>query len=1046
MINLRKKIKKAKTSVILLLASLILINISALPQRICGNTKIDSYEKNGNVLIFKLHTGKLKLEFFTENIVRVVYTKDDFFSKRKSLSVIEKQWPEVKYFINELSNNFEIKTTKFKILLDKKSSAISFLDLKNNTILKEHESGRNIEKIITFTDTAYSISQKWYTENDEAIYGLGQYQYDVINWHNANMKMQQQNTAIAMPVVLSSKGYGIFWDNYSLTEYNEEKIPSELKAIDNNTLKSIIYAKESGEYSIILEKDEWNPIEVFMNDSLVYAHYAGVSYPTRVFKVNLQKDNEYKFIIKNIDKPIYPTISSYFLKYKEGNLCKNGLKAEFFDNINLSGEPVFVRADSVIDFDWGNGSPIEGFKTDAFSIRWTGKLIAPKSIKNVSVDVTTDDGVRLYINGKKVIDKWYDRGPQTDSYIMDIEEGKEYDIIIEYYENGGGAYARLSWSAEEPKNQVKFLDKVKMYYRTPEMGKEMSFKSKIADNIDYYYIYGENPDSIIHGIRTLTGKAPLYPKWAYGLFMSQYGWKDQKTIQNILDGYRNRNIPVDIIVQDMDYWPTDPKNLWGSHIFDSIRYPNPKEMIDYIHKNNAHIIISVWPRINQSTDVYDSMSNHGFLLAVQNTYGNKGEGIIIQDKSPNAAYDPFNPKARQMFWGFMKKRLFDKGIDGWWMDASEPEWGYDFSKAYTFLGSGQRYLNAYPLMSKKGIYEGQISTGSSKRPYILTRSSFVGQQRFATTTWSGDIGPDWTTFRKVIPSGLNYCITGMPYWTNDIGGFAVYDFVNSPQYPELLIRWFQYGTFLPIFRVHGCRYTPFWNYDEKTQNILRMYTNLRYRLMPYIYSLGAKVAFNDFTIHRALIMDFPNDKNVYNIQDQFMFGNEFLICPITYPSTKSRIVYLPDTKGGWYNFWTGERYSSKISITANAPINIIPIFVRSGSIIPMGPFIQYAMQSKGDTVELRIYPGTDGKFNLYEDEGDNFNYQQGKFSLIPLEWNDKNKTLIIGDRIGEYDGMIKNKLFLIYVVDKNNGVGIEQNKKPDKIIYYSGKKISTKFK
>ena len=456
--------------------------------------------------------------------------------------------------------------------------------------------------------------------------------------------------------------------------------------------------------------------------------------------------------------------------------------------MKLEGTPSFVRVDSVIDFDWGESPPQKGFKREEYSIRWTGKIAAPATVKNVSIDAATDDGVRVFIDGKKVIDDWRDRSPETDNYVMDMEAGKTYDIRIEYYQNGGGASARLSWTAEHVKHTESFSNQIALFCRTPEMARCMSFKSQVADAIDYYFIYGPEPDQIVSGMRKITGAAPLYPKWAYGLFMSQDGWKTQEKIQSIIDGFRERKIPLDVVVQDADYWPQFPNNLWGSHIFDSSRYADPKAMVEHIHRQNAHTIVSVWPRINKGTDVYDAMDSKGFLLGLQDTRLNTNEGAGIKDESPNAADHVFNPEARKLFWHYIDERLFKLGFDGWWMDASEPEWGYDFSRAHTAMGTGKRYLNAYPLMSTRGVYEGQRSTESIKRPYILTRSSFVGQQHFAATTWSGDVSPDWDTYRKEIPAGLNYCATGLPYWTVDIGGFVPYAFADSPEYPELLVR------------------------------------------------------------------------------------------------------------------------------------------------------------------------------------------------------------------------------------------------------------------
>jgi alpha-D-xyloside xylohydrolase len=1001
--------------------------------------KIENFEKVKDGVLLKTTLGVMKLRVVNEKVVQVIASPQNVIKNTPNLSEAENLPVYTSFKVSDDSNDVILETNQVTARVSKNSPRIRFFNHLGKLILAESENGRLIKGNFQPLDSAYTVQQTFDSPDDEAIYGLGQYQYDMMNWKNSHMRMQQQNTAIAMPVIVSNKGYGIFWNNYSLTEYNPELKDILLTGLDNNNLQAAFKAEETGEYTFVMRKDEWSPVEMTLNDSVIYSHHAGVSYPTRVCKVRLEAGKTCEIKVKNLDKPINPTISSKYLRPLGGKENETGLKGEYFDNINFSGSPTFVRVDSIIDFDWGNGSPKEGFKVDEFSVRWSGKLIGSEDLKNASIDMTTDDGVRMFIDGKKVFENWRERSPETDSYTFDLEKGKVYDIVIEYYENSGGASARLSWNAQKSAGSVQFLDKVKLYTRIPSMGKSTSFKSEIGDAINYYFFYGPKPDSIIAGVRYVTGKAPLYPKWAFGLFMSQYGWDTQDKIKEIIDGYRSRSIPVDAIVQDMNYWPVEPKkNLWGSHIFDSDRYPDPIAMVDDLHKKNAHIIISVWPRINKGTDVYDTMNSKNYLLAVQDTHKNTREGIVIKDESPNAAYDAFNPEARKMYWKFMNERLFAKGFDGWWMDASEPEWGYDFSKAYTAMGPGKRYLNAYPLMAKKGVYEGQLNTLSSKRPYILTRSSFVGQQRYATTTWSGDIGPTWENYRKSIPAGLNYCLTGMPYWTLDIGGFVPDKFADSPGYPELLVRWFQYGTFLPIQRIHGCRKTPFWNYDKNTEALLTNYTNLRYRLMPFIYSMGAMVTFNDFTIYRALVMDFSNDANVYNIPDQFMFGKEMMVCPVTKPGALSRSVYLPKTDGKWTDFWTGKQYEAGTTIKANAPLDIVPIFVKAGSILPMGPFMQYASEKNAGPIELRVYTGADGKFVLYEDEGDNFNYQKGKYSTITFFWNEKSKVLTIAGRNGEFSGMLYNRKFNIVFVSVQNGLGINPEMKPNKVVEYDG--------
>jgi len=1009
-----------------------------------AHAQITNYTRTHDGVVFETSEGQLKLRVISNAIVQVIALPTKELPQRKSLAEVDNLTPTGTYSIKESANEYTMKTSELIIKIDKADGRIQFFDVKGVLLLGEQQKGRSFVKSNSPGDTAWVVEQKFSSPEDEAIYGLGQYQFDVMNWKNGHMGMGQQNTAIASPVIVSNKGYGLFWDNYSYTEFNPELERIHLQSIDEKTLGAEFVPRSSGTYTFVLHRPGSSPIEMTLDGRKVFSLVAGVGYSPSVIKADLQAGKHYTFSIKSLAKTINPVISSRFLLPAGGGPGEHGLKGEYFPNMKLEGQPSIVRVDSVVDADWGNGPPAKDFKTVEYSVRWTGTLIAPATIKGVSIDVTTDDGVRLFIDGKKVVDDWRDRSAETDSYVMDLEAGRAYDIQIEYYQDGGGASARLSWSAEKAIHTEYFSNQIALSCRTPEMAGCMSFASQVADAIDYYFMYGPEPDRIVSDIRTITGKAPLYPKWAYGLFMSQYGWKTQEKIQSVIDGYRERKIPLDVVVQDADYWPQFPNNLWGSHIFDSSRYADPKAMVEYLHRQNAHTIISVWPRINKGTDVYDAMDARGFLLGLQDTRVNTNEGAGIKDESPNAAYDAFNPRARKRFWRYINERLFNLGFDGWWMDASEPEWGYDFSRAHTALGTGRRYLNAYPLMSTKGVYEGERSTGSAKRPYILTRSSFVGQQRFAATTWNGDVSPDWDTFRKEIPAGLNYCITGLPYWTVDIGGFVPYQFADSPEYPELLVRWYQYGTFLPILRVHGCRKTEFWNSDSSTVELLTKYTNLRYRLMPYIYSLGAKVTFNDFTIYRALVMDFRNDANVYDIQDQFMFGNELLVSPVVEQNAHSRKVYLPKTTGRWSDFWTGERYDAGQTMRAAAPLETIPLFVKAGSILPMGPFLQYAAEKPADPIELRVYPGADGEFTLYEDENDNDNYAKGSFAMIPIRWNEKTQTLTIGDRRGKFPGMLRHRTFRVIWVGHHHGVGLASEDRVDATVSYNGKRIEIK--
>jgi len=560
-------------------------------------------------------------------------------------------------------------------------------------------------------------------------------------------------------------------------------------------------------------------------------------------------------------------------------------------------------------------------------------------------------------------------------------------------------------------------------------GDKLTLWSEVADAADYYFIYGPDIDGIIASYRELTGNAPLLPIWAYGYWQSRERYKTQEEIVETARIFRERKIPIDIIVQDWMYWG---KHGWNAFKFDEEIFPDPSKMVKDLHALNLHILISIWPIFDVNTNVYKDMSSKGYIC-------------------PNTrCYDPFNEGARKLYWDYIKKAFFDIGFDGWWLDATEPETGSGWSSFYTSfhstktaIGSGARYLNAYSLMTTKAVYEGQRSI-SDKRVVILTRSSFIGQQRYSTITWSGDIFHDWGTLREQIPAGLSFSVSGIPYWTTDIGGF----FSGNPEtesYKEIFIRWFQWGALCPIFRVHGTTYAKEpWMFGSETEKILVKYIKLRYRLLPYIYSVAWKVTSEGYTMMRPLIMDFREDRQVYNIEDQYMFGPALMVSPVTLPSVPSRRIYLPKTVGGWYEFWTGNRIEGGQTINAPAPLDMIPIHVRAGSIIPMGPVLQYAKEKPMDPIEVRVYPGASGSFTIYEDDGETYGYERGEYSLIRIEWKDRERILMIEKRIGKYPSMLKERTFHIVLVRDGHGIGLEETE-PDHIIHYKGKRTLIKI-
>jgi alpha-D-xyloside xylohydrolase len=579
--------------------------------------------------------------------------------------------------------------------------------------------------------------------------------------------------------------------------------------------------------------------------------------------------------------------------------------------------------------------------------------------------------------------------------------------------------------------------------------------SDVDDEMDYYFVYGPEFDQIVHELRHLTGQAPMLPKWAFGYVQSKERYVSQAELIEVVREYRARELPLDCIVLDWQSWTG---KLWGQKSFDPERFPNPRQMMTDLHALHARLMISVWPIMRSGGENWQEMHDQGFLLGNQ------------------ATYNAFNPAARACYWRHANEGLFSQGIDAWWCDCTEPfeaDWKGAIKpepeeRMRINTGEAKRYLdpefiNAYSLLHSKGMYEGQRLVTTAKRVVNLTRSAYLGQQRYATVTWSGDIAASWDTFRRQIADGLNFCATGMPYWTLDIGAFFVqrkpemwfwhgdYDAgVADLGYRELYVRWFQYGAFLPMFRSHGTDISrEIWRFGEPGEvmyDTLVKFLHLRYQLLPYIYSLAGWSTQQDYTMLRALPFDFREDPSTYNVNDQFMFGPAFLVNPVTKPMlyaagstplegvSQTRPIYLP-AGADWYDFWTGQKYTGGQTLLADAPLDRLPLYVRAGSIVPMGPRRQYVDDQSDTPLELHIYPGRDGAFLLYEDEGDSYNYEEGAFSTIPIYWQDATQQLTIGERSGSYPEMAEKREFHPVLHGEGFGPGIQKQ------VTYEGKPI-----
>ena len=567
---------------------------------------------------------------------------------------------------------------------------------------------------------------------------------------------------------------------------------------------------------------------------------------------------------------------------------------------------------------------------------------------------------------------------------------------------------------------------------TVDVSGNVVFSSEVASLVDYYFLAGPNADDVVSSYRALTGAAPLFGKWALGYWQSKDHYGSQSELLGIASTYRSMQIPIDDIVQDWQYWGSNP---WGSHIFDS-SYPDPAGMFATLHQTGFHAMISVWARFASGSANFNALKAAGDFITPMLSDGK------------TFYYDPFKADGRAMYWAQMNTALFSKGVDGWWLDATEPElnqppnWG-EFRNFQTAAGMGAVVYNAYPLMTTTAIHDGQRAASSDKRVFILTRSAYAGQQRNGAVTWSGDITGDWATFQKQIPAGLNFSLSGLPYWTTDIGGYFLSGLggPGSAGYTELYERWFQFGGFCPMFRTHGTGPDRnIYSFGTAAQPVLLGVDQLRYRLLPYIYSLSWMVTHDAYTMMRALVFDFAGDAMALDIPDEYMFGPAFLVSPVTAAGAMSRSVYLP-ANTTWYDFWSGATTAGGQNVTAPAPIDHLPLYVRGGSILPMGPVVQYSTEKSADPIELRVYAGADATFTLYEDENDNYDYEKGVLATIPLTWKDASKTLTIGARAGTFPGMLQSRTFHVVFVGANHGVGIADTATPDRIVMYTGASV-----
>ena len=687
------------------------------------------------------------------------------------------------------------------------------------------------------------------------------------------------------------------------------------------------------------------------------------------------------------------------------------------------------------------GAKFQFAKSEKTVTLTTGALTIGFSLEHGNITYSTLDGKSLLREGGS-IPRTYEpvelNGQQTyrvtDRFSPDATEG-----IYGLGQHQSGMFNYRGATVELGQNNtdvaIPFLVSSKGYailwntaaltYEDNRFPLEFSFSSMAGKSVDYYFICGPEMDSIIHQYRSMTGHTPMLPKWSYGFFQSKDRYISLDEIQGIAQRYRAEHIPIDAIVQDWFWWKTE-----GDPIFNANYHDVPKD-IEALHQEHMHTMISVWGLFDPSATNFQELAAQKFDV-------------------PRAhVYDATNPAARDFYWNKLAGPLFAQGWDAFWLDSAEPEeyWPHMgdaiLRNKQLAIGNGAEYTNVFPLLHTGGIQQHWLEATQQKRVFLLTRSAFLGQQRVGATVWSGDVYSTYWGLQHQVAAGLNFALSGYPYWTTDIGGYwPAYDgAIQEPAYQELYARWFEFGTFCPIFRSHGHRpHNEMWTYD-KVEQILIEYDKLRYRLMPYVYSLAWKVTNQDYTMQRPLVMDWRTDQKTWNIGDQFMFGPAILVNPVLKQNATHRTVYLPDSPA-WYDFWTGVSTKGGQEIEAEAPLNKMPLYVRAGSILPLGPEIEYATQNPGGPIELRIYRGADGSFDLYEDSGDSYDYQKGEHSIIPIRWDESAHKLTIGARAGSFPGMIAQRQFHVIFVAENHGAGPAPSMTADREITYEGKEVS----
>ena len=916
----------------------------------CGK---DYSVKGNQVLIRTSESGLdtwIRLQVVSPEIIRVSALPVRQFVDRKSLAVVPQAGCR-DFKVESDEGKVCLLTDSLRVEVSLIGGAVAFFRADGEPLLQQ--GGFSFCPVEVEDKQAWQVETWFSAQPDESFYGLGQHQAGEFDHRGRSEELFQYNTKVSVPFVVSTGGYGLLFDHYSLSRwgnpYPYQQLGEAFKIYDKEGVEGAL----TGTYT----PAKGQPV-VQREDSLYY---------------------ENEFLVKNL--PAIP----------------------------LSGAKVvyegFIEASETADYDFIQY--YAGFQ-------------------------------RTLVDGRELMSRrWRPAwNPNSYKFSLHLEKGVKTPIRIEWEPDGDVSYIGLRAQ------------------RRLDLGRDrdIRFWSEFEPQADVYFIGGGSYDKVISGYRTLTGQAPVMPKWVLGFWQSRERYSTQQELVSTLAEFRRRHIPIDNIVQDWQYWKDDQ---WGSHAFDEARYPDPEKMLDDVHAMHGRFMISVWPKFYTNTDHYKELKAAGYAYT-------HAEEAGLEDwlGHKQSFYDAYAEGGRQMFWRQIDESLYSKygrKVDAWWMDASEPNLRdclpMDYFKwliSPTALGPSTEYLNAYSIVNADAIYNGQRSVDPDKRVFLLTRSGFLGEQRYSTATWSGDIGTSWTDMRMQMAAGLNFSMSGIPFWGMDIGGFSVmskfYDPKNADEWRELQTRWHQFGTFVPLFRTHGqWPQRELWNIapegSEAYSSIL-WYMQLRYRLMPYLYSLAGAVTLEDYTLMRGLPMDFPDDPKVRDMSDQWLFGPALMPCPVYEYKARSRSVYFP--KGCWYDFYTGFYVTGGQSLEAAAPYTRMPLYVRAGSIIPFGPAMEWCDEKPADAIRLYVYAGADADFTLYEDDGLTYAYEKGAFSTIPIHWDDASRTLTIGERAGSFPEMLQERSFHVVVIDPAHPHAYD----PDAegvICEYAGKSLTLKI-